>query len=461
MTQPMMNIVQLPIENLKERKNNPRTHSKKQIRKIADSIKEFGFVTPILIDDEHTIIAGHGRLQAAKFLKMRTVPTVELSHLTPAQIRAYVIADNKLATLAGWDKELLALEISEIIEIDDVLDLTVTGFEVEDLALLSDTAESKRQLPEIPIIASDKDRQAVSRIGDLWKCGNHLLLCGDALDPESYNALLGEERADVVVTDPPYNVPIKGHVSGLGAHHHAEFVQASGEMSRNQFQRFLSGVCRQLVRFSKPGSLHYIFMDWRSIADLIGAGEEHFSELLNLIVWVKSNGGMGALYRSQHELAALFKNGSRSHKNNVALGSNGRYRTNVWNYPGMTSFGADRDDALAMHPTVKNGDMIADAIRDVTDKNDIVLDPFGGSGTTLIAAEQTGRRARLIELDPYYCDCILRRAQLVGLKPKLMPAEIDFEEISQSRMSLADITKTDAIDTADGNTAASYLALVN
>lgn len=458
MTQPNLKIMHQPISALKTRANNPRTHSKKQIRQIADSIQEFGFVSPILVDPKNIVIAGHGRLQAAKLFELERVPTVCLGHLSEAQIRAYVIADNKLAALAGWDKELLALEITELIELEEDLDLTVTGFEIEDLHLMSDTAGSAQTSLDQPLPDIDRKNPPICRLGDLWQCGDHLLYCGDALAPLSYEKLLGESRADMVITDPPYNVPIKGHVSGLGTNKHDEFVMASSEMSRPEFLRFLSCICRQLTRFSKSGSLHYVFMDWRSIADLIAAGEEHFSELMNIIVWAKSNGGMGALYRSQHELVALFKNGKRSHKNNIALGANGRYRTNVWNYPGMTSFGNDRGQELALHPTVKNLDMITDAIRDVTDKRDIVLDPFGGSGTTLIAAEQSGRRARLVELDSHYCDCILHRAKSAGLSSILLPNETEFEVVQRERTSRSSQPDPEVMQT-DHDNCGSYIDL--
>ena len=428
-----LKIIERPIAQLRPRENNPRTHSKKQLRKIADSIQEFGFVTPILIDEHNMVIAGHGRLEAAKTLKLSVVPTLSLSHLTEAQVRAYVIADNKLAALAGWDKEFLAIEMAEISSIDIDFDLTITGFEIEELDLLDDVRGSATEHANSDFVEPDRTRNAISQKGDLWLCGTHRLLCGNSLDANSYAMLMGSERADMVITDPPYNVRINGHVSGLGSQKHEEFAMASGEMSREAFQRFLSAMCRQMAAFSRSGSLHFIFMDWRSIADLIGAGEEHYTDLVNLIVWVKSNGGMGTLYRSQHELAVLFKKGNRPHRNNVALGANGRYRTNVWQYPGMTSFSAERDASLASHPTVKNGDMIADAIRDVTDKGDLILDPFAGSGTTLFAAEQSGRKARLIELDEHYCDAILARAIKAGLTVTHGADGRSFEEIKLDR----------------------------
>ncbi len=455
-------LVDTPVSDLTARQSNPRTHSKMQIRKIADSIQAFGFVTPILIDADGVIIAGHGRLEAAKLLKMTSVPTLMVDHLTPAEVRAYVIADNQLAALAGWDKKLLALEIAEIAMLDPDLDLTITGFEIADLSFLSDAAASQAGHEEPDVRPPNRSIEPVTQLGDIWQCGPHLLICGDALDPKSYQALLGDERADVVVTDPPYNVPISGHVSGLGANVHREFVMASGELSRGEFQQFLSTMCRQLVRFSKAGSLQYIFMDWRSIGDLLDAGEQHFSALLNVIVWNKGSGGMGSLYRSQHELVALFKNGQGSHKNNVALGANGRYRTNVWDYPGRNSFGKGRNKDLAAHPTVKNCDMIADAIRDVTDTHDIVLDPFGGSGTTLIAAERTGRRARLIELDPHYCDIIVQAAQSEGLEPLLLPGGPPYADVKKLRAQdpRACPTPPTDVQTTDAPSPSTYIDLV-
>ncbi len=428
------NVIHLPIASLRPRPKNARTHSKKQVRKIADSIERFGFVTPVLVDGDNTIIAGHGRVEAAKLLGLSRVPTLTLDHLSPEETRAYVIADNKLASLAGWDREILALEIAELVETAPELDLTVTGFELEEIALLQDVAGSKvSPSAEAPIPEIDRSAQAVTHPGDLWLIGGHRLLCGDALDPANYSILLGKERADLVITDPPYNVPITGHVCGRGAITHREFAMASGEMTRAEFQRFLLKVCANLTRFSRSGSLHYVFMDWRSIGDLLDAGEAHYDALLNIIVWVKANGGMGTLYRSQHELVALFKRGRRAHKNNVELGANGRYRTNVWEFAGASGFGRGRKQEVADHPTVKNLEMITEAIRDASDQGDLVLDPFAGSGTSLIAAEHARREARLIELDEYYCDVIVKRAAQAGLSSRLSPTGEIFNEVEIRR----------------------------
>jgi DNA modification methylase len=428
-------IVLRRVADLKNAKRNARTHSAKQLRKIADSITRFGFVTPVLVDRELRIVAGHGRWSAAKLAGLTEIPTLLIGHLSEAELRAYAIADNQIALSAGWDKELLSLELDELKLAIPELDLTVTGFELEQIELLADLSVSKRTPKNETFLPAPPD-VSVCQVGDLWSVGPHKLLCGNSLERDSYATLLGTERADTVIADFPYNVPIAGHVSSSGKH--AEFAMASGEMSSEGFERFLFEVCRQLARFSRSGSLHYLFMDWRSVATLIRAGEAHFEALLNIIVWNKHVGGMGSLYRSQHELIALFKNGKRPHKNNVELGANGRNRSNVWDYPGVGGFGSERKLA-DLHPTVKNLEMIADAIRDVTDRGDVVLDPFGGSGTTLIAAHRCDRRARLIELDPGYCDVTLHRAIAEGLVPRLEQTSEGMEEVRGRRLPHGDL----------------------
>jgi DNA modification methylase len=384
---------------LKPRARNPRTHTAKQIRQIQASIKEFGFINPVLIDGTNGIIAGHGRVEAAKLVGMHDVPTVRVDHLTPTQIRAYVIADNKLAENAGWDRELLTLELQEL-SVELNFDVTVTGFETAEIDLLieefsEDTSDEADELPEI-----DRSIPAVTRLGDCWRIGDHFLLCGDALKVDSYDQLLGGSKAQLIFTDPPYNVAIAGNVSGLGRNRHREFAMASGEMSIIEFTKFLETTFKRLVAYSSNGSIHFICMDWRHMREVLEAAEAPYSELKNLCVWSKTNAGMGSLYRSQHEF--VFKNGTRPHINNVELGRFGRNRTNVWNYAGASSFGSTRDTELAMHPTVKPLSLVADAILDCSKRGGIVLDAFAGSGTTLIAAEKTGRRGYGIELDPHY-----------------------------------------------------------
>jgi len=420
---------------LKPNKRNARTHSAKQISQIAASISEFGFTVPILIDADSNVIAGHGRLKAAEKLGLDQVPTVRLEHLTREQLRAYAIADNQLALNAGWDKEILRLELSELQALDLDFDLTLTGFEFAEIDLLINdgaTTEGPDPLDEVP----EPPKCPVSRPGDLWRIGPHRLICGDATEQDTYATLLGEERARMAFCDPPYNVPIEGHVSGLGKVKHREFAMASGEMSQDGFVRFLTSAFSQLAAWSIDGALHFQCMDWRHMTEILEAGRSSYDDLKNLCVWTKTNGGMGSLYRSQHELVFVFKVGTAPHINNVELGRHGRYRTNVWSYAGINSFGAKRDEELAMHPTVKPVAMVADAILDASKPKDLVLDAFAGSGTTLIAAHKTKRRGYGIELDPTYCDVILKRlAKVVGEEAVHVKTGLTLREIEAQRTS--------------------------
>ena len=401
-------LLYMTTGQLKPCPRNARTHSRKQIRQIAESITRFGFTNPILIDEGGMILAGHGRVEAAKLLGMEQVPCLRFDHMSEAEKRAYILADNKLALNAGWDEDLLADELRSLLVEDIDLDIGLTGFSIAEVDRLID-----EQMPEEPGNPSDdlQPASAPARCapGDLWQLGAHRLVCGDALDPATLALLMEGEQAQMVFTDPPYKVPIEGHVSGLGKVKHREFAQASGEMSRSEFTAFLRKAFSQLVANSADGSIHFICMDWRHMAEMLEAGEGVYAELKNLIVWAKDNGGMGTFYRSRHELIFAFKQGTAPHINSFELGQHGRYRTNVWQYKGVNTLKSGRMEELALHPTVKPVAMIADAIKDVSQRNGIVLDLFGGSGSTLIAAHKTGRRARLVELDPVYCDRILAR----------------------------------------------------
>lgn len=403
-----LKIVYRNINDLKPCPGNPRTHSKSQLKQLERSIREFGFITSILVDEFDQVIAGHGRLMAGKAVGIMEVPTVCVAHLSPAQVRAYRIADNKIAEKAGWDMELLKVELTEL-AYNLGFDVTLTGIETGELDLIYANGQVARA--EAAVAAADRSKPAISRRGDAWRIGEQVVLCGDSTDRASYQALLGNETAGLIFTDPPYNVPVAGHVSGLGKHTHAEFEMASGEMSEAEFTQFLKTIFERLCEFSGNGSLHYVCMDWRHLMEVMVAAKGTYSELKNLCVWAKTNGGMGNLYRSQHELVFVYKNGTEAHINNVELGKHGRNRTNLWTYAGANSFGASRDGDLAMHPTVKPVQLVADAIQDASNRGDIVLDAFGGSGTTLVAAHQVGRRGRAIEIDPYYVDTIVRRLQ--------------------------------------------------
>ena len=427
-----------PISELRPRSTNARTHSAKQIEQIAASIQRFEFTNPILIDRDGGIVAGHGRVEAAKLLGIAEVPTLCLANMSEAEIRAYVIADNRLAESAGWDRGLLGLEFKYLAELDLDFDLTLTGFELPEIDCLineSDIGATVDPGDDVPQITRGP---AVSDVGDIWKIAGHKVICGDATVPEIYSALLGECKAGMVFADPPYNVKIDGHVSGLGKHRHREFAMASGEMSSDHFASFLGAVFGQLAANSVDGSIHFQCMDFRHLREILTAGSSGYTELKNLCVWTKTNGGMGSLYRSAHELVFVFKSGSAPHVNNVELGKNGRYRTNVWSYPGANSFGSSRDADLAMHPTVKPIAMVADAILDCSKRGDIVLDPFAGSGTTLLAAHRTGRKGYGIEIDPLYCDLVVRRLQeALKIDAVLAGNGRTFSEIADLRVAKA------------------------
>jgi hypothetical protein len=424
----------MPVTRLKPYRANARTHSRKQIRQIADSIKRFGFTNPVLVDNGGEIIAGHGRVAAAKLLGLNEVPTLRLSHLSAAEKRAYVLADNRLAEKAGWDREILAIELQGLIDLD--FEVELTGFEMGEIDIILDDAEDAKGEAAGPEdeVPQPLEGPSVSQPGDLWLLGKHRILCGDALDHGAYERLLDGEKAEFIFTDPPYNVPIHGNVCGKGAIRHREFVMASGEMSKEAFTGFLTAVFGHLVAHSTDGSIHEVCMDWRHIAEMLAAGNEVYSELKNVCVWAKTNAGMGTFYRSRHELVFVWKSGAGPHVNNFELGQHGRSRTNVWEYAGISAMRVGRLEELAMHPTVKPVALVADAIKDCSRRNGIILDPFLGSGTTVIAAERSGRRARGIEIDPGYVDVAIRRWQtFTGKVATLAATGRCFEEIEESR----------------------------
>jgi DNA modification methylase len=410
-----LEIVYRAIEEIKPDTANARQHSRKQIRQLASSIATFGFNVPVLVDAELNAIAGHCRLAACHALGLAEVPTLCLDHLSRAQARAFMIADNRLTEIASWDDRLLAQQLKDLSLAGLDFSLEVTGFEMAEIDLRIESLEHPPEADDDPadVLPGLLANPPFSKIGDLWTLGNHRVLCGSALDAAAFAALMGDERAATIFTDTPYNVPIDGHASGLGAIHHRPFPMASGEMTKTEFAAFLGQAFRNLAAFSVDGSLHYVCMDWRHLEELLAAGREAYSELKNLCVWVKNNGGMGSLYRSQHELVFVFKHGRSGHRNNVQLGQFGRNRSNVWRYPGANSFARSSEEGnlLALHPTVKPVAMVADAILDCSARGEVVLDAFLGSGTTLIAAERTGRRCYGLELDPGYVDTIVRRWQ--------------------------------------------------
>ncbi len=410
----LQNIEHLSVVALQPYKRNARTHSAKQIAQIAASIRTFGFNNPVLIDKDGGIIAGHGRVEAAKQLGLDTVPCLRLEHLSEDEKRAYILADNKLAEKAGWDADILAIELQHLTSLDLDFDVSVTGFEMPEIDVLLTNSADEGESDPADIAPEPQPGPAVSQPGDIWQIGPHRLICADSTKADTYERLLDGQRAQMVFTDPPYNVRIDGHVCGLGNTKHREFAFASGEMNTQEFTTFLREVFAHLAVHAVDGAIQFICMDWRHVREVLDASNGTFSELKNLCVWSKTNGGMGSLYRSQHELVFVFKSGRAAHINNVELGRHGRYRTNVWSYAGINSFGASRDADLAMHPTVKPTAMVADAILDCSKRSGIILDAFAGSGTTLVAAARTGRKGYGIEFDPHYCDVIVRRLTAVA-----------------------------------------------
>lgn len=413
-------IEYLPLAALKPDRRNPRTHSKKQIQQIADSIESSRYFNPILVEEGDVIICGHGRYRAAVSLGRQTVPVIRLSGLSAGAKRVLRIADNKIAMNAGWDIDLIRVELGEIQA--EGLNLELTGFAMGEIdTLLTPAADPDDEIvPAVP-------EQPVTRPGDIWICGPHRIGCGDLLDGSSLAALMAGERADAIVSDPPYNVAINGFANANGRHR--EFQMASGEMSPEEFMEFIRKFIRVFIDYSRDGAVHLVFMDWRHIAELISIGRALYGAFLNLCVWNKSNAGMGSLYRSKHELIAVFRVGEIPHFNAVELGRHGRNRTNVFDYASVNSFIGSRREDLALHPTVKPTALVADAIQDVTRRGEIVFDGFLGSGTLLLACELTGRRARGLEIEPSYVDVALGRwIAMTGKQPVLEATGETFEE---------------------------------
>lgn len=428
-------IERLPVASLRPNPKNARTHSRKQIRQIAASIRRFGFLNPVLIDDADMVIAGHGRLEAARREGLEQVPVIRFSHLTEEEKRVYAIADNRFAELAGWDREILAVELGELIELLPAagFDISLTGFAVPEIdALIADMAPPKAvaedDLPDLPA-------HPITRRGDIWHLTKHRLLCGDAQNAADFAVLMNGESAAAVFCDPPYNRRVS-EIGGRGHVQHPEFAFASGEMSAGQYRKFLAATLGHGIRVSHAGAVHFVCIDWRHVADLVEVGRDLYETMLNLVVWNKTNPGQGSLYRSQHELIGVFAVAGGAHRNNVELGRFGRNRSNVWTYPGVNTFGRDRMETLAAHPTVKPVALVADALLDCTARGEVVLDQFAGSGTTILAAEKVGRVCYAMEYAPAYVDVAIERWQRsTKLEATLAGDGRTFEEIRAARLS--------------------------
>ncbi|ABE61681.1 DNA methylase N-4/N-6 [Nitrobacter hamburgensis X14] len=429
----MHNIQCIAVGSLKPNPRNVRTHSKRQISQIANSISRFGWTYPLLVDENLITLAGHGRLLAARQLGLEKIPVIVFGGLSDTEKRALMLADNKIAANAGWDRKILAKELGELSDLlpEINLDIEITGFSAAEIEpLLVDLVDGECDpADDAPLLA----KEAITRKGDLWTLGDHRLICADACSRKAYQALMKDCFASVAIPDQPYNDSIV-KIVGRGKIKHREFARASGELSPEQFVNFQRQWMELCSEFSKPGSIHFVFIDWRHLSEALTAGHAVYSELKNVAVWCKTNAGQGSFYRSQHELILVFKNGDAPHQNNIELGRHGRNRSNVWTYAGVNTFRAGRMDDLSVHPTVKPVGLVLDAIKDCSRRGDIVLDPFMGSGTTILAAERVDRRGFGIEIDPLYVDVAIRRwQQFTGQDAILEASGLTFHEIEAKR----------------------------
>jgi DNA modification methylase len=426
-----LKITNTLTQDLKAYKNHSREHSKAKLSKLAKLIEEFGFLIPILIDSKNKeIIAGHARLLAAQELGLEEVPTIPVGHLSSEQIRAFRIADNKITEGSEWNLDALKAEFVELKVLD--FDLSLTAFEIPeiDMIILGEDGAINSLDDEIP----KPPENPVVQKGDVLQLGKHRVACIDCRDELLMGKLIDGQAASLVITDPPYNVKVNGHVLSQ-TKTHAEFAMASGEMTKDEFTLFLTEVFSVCNQYSGNGSLHYHFIDHKHVEEMLEAGTRVYDKRLNICVWNKTNAGMGSLYRSQHEFCCVFKKGDNPHTNNIQLGKFGRHRTNVWTYPGMNTFSENRDELLSAHPTVKNTQMIADIILDASKPDEVVLDGFLGSGTTLLAAEQTGRVCYGSEIEPKYIEVCIARFQAISEEPVIhIESGLTFEELTHLRL---------------------------
>ncbi len=427
-------ILEVPLADCVAAPLQVRVHTASGLRALVGRLRTFGAVAPIVIDKDNRIVSGHGRVEAAKLLGWKTFPAIRVDDLTHEQIEAYKIADNKLAERSTWNDRAVAEIFRELSQISLDFDLVVTGFEQPEIDFRIQSLQEPEEASD-DADCSPSASQPVAMLDDVWVLGAHRLICGSALNADVYAELLAGEKVSAIWTDPPYNVPISGHVTGKGKRKHPEFVMASGEMSADEFTAFLVTFLKFASTHLQDGGITYVCMDWRHLSEILAAVEQIGRRLLNLCVWVKANGGMGSLYRQQHELVLVIAKPGEKHINNVQLGKFGRYRTNVWNYAGMNSFARrGQVQGLDLHPTVKPLAMVSEAILDVTPRDGIVLDPFCGSGTTIIAAERTGRRGYGIELDPLYVDTAIRRWERLTKQQARLSCGKTFAEVAMERL---------------------------
>ncbi|SMQ69918.1 DNA modification methylase [Altererythrobacter xiamenensis] len=432
---PELVVTEKPLADLQPSPNRTRITSPEQLEKVISSIRLFGLVMPVLIDQNDVVVSGHILCEAAEQLGFKSVPCISVEHLDNAEIEALALALNRVGETGAWDTDLLRERMIALES--DGIDLTSTGFtlpEIDQITLLSQPADGDNDADEFE--EDEDDRPVVSRLGDLYQLGVHRLHCADALKAASYEALLEGQLAQCIFSDAPYGCGIEGFVSGLGKHKHEDFLMGAGDLDREELQDFFGTYLGHCKAFSSPGAIIFACMDWRQLDALLLAGLDVGLTRNNIAVWDKGSGGMGGLYRNAHEFVAVFCNGKTAATNNIALGRYGRDRCNIWRYPGANRPGSSSAKALADHPTPKPLPLVEDALLDVTNRGDIVLDPFMGSGSTILAAENTGRICYGIELDPKYVDRAIRRWERETGEPAIhIETGLTFDELAQRRIS--------------------------
>lgn len=426
-----LKIRYVPPASLIDNPRNARTHPKKQIAKLKAGISRFGFLVPILIDEENVIIAGHGRRMAALELGLAEVPAIVISEMSDNDMRAFMHADNLVTEKAGYDKSILRSELQYFADIG--YDMEITGLdtiEIDTILAIDETGD----IADDDIVALPSSDPPVSQLGDLWYIGNHRFLVGDARDSDVIERLMGSERADLVFIDPPYGCAIESNVSGMGKVKHGNFLMGAGQESLPELaMTILRPAFRNIASHSRAGAIAFVCSDWRAAPHMLDAARGVFEDVRNWIIWVKTNAGMGTFYRSQFEIIFAFRVSPGKVTNNFGLGEGGRHRSNVWTYAGANTFRRGRMKDLIDHPTCKPKKLVADAILDCSPRGGIVLDVFLGSGTTLVAAAMTGRRGYGVELDPKYADVILSRvADETGETP-MLDGVMPLEEVAAAR----------------------------
>ncbi|WP_416898647.1 MAG: site-specific DNA-methyltransferase [Minwuia sp.] len=430
-------VAMRPIDDVKSYAGTARRHPPEQVAKLEKALRSFGFVVPLLVDTEGTLLDGHAVLTAAQKIGLCEVPVIQIAHLTPKEVKALRLFLNRVPEDTRWEPDALRLEFETVFGGEITFDPDLTGFTMSEIDAslgAAQLAASGASDADDAVLECPEAEDCAVRPGDIWILGPHRLLCANALLDESWARLMWSERAAAVITDPPYNVRIRGHVTTRrdGAAHR-EFAFASGEMTPAKYTNFLKTIFAHMRRIIQGNGLHYVFMDWRHLGELGEAGRI-LGRQVNLCVWNKTNAGMGSLYRSKHELIGVFITGDGSPINNVQLGKHGRYRTNVWDYAGANTFRRGRAEDLEDHPTVKPVALLADALLDCTHRGDIVADPFAGSGSLILAADRTGRRARAMEIDPAYVEVAIRRWQdRTGGTAHHAQSDLSFNEVAALR----------------------------